>query len=102
MASMAADFPELITEDESAVLISFKIAFEALNRAEALGLRLVGVDGFRSLPDGVMPMLDHIIDLSSSVRAGRPAKEQFDQVRQIFEQWGDGPDLIELVLLEPE
>ncbi|BCW82846.1 hypothetical protein NicSoilE8_05190 [Arthrobacter sp. NicSoilE8] len=100
-ASLAADFPELVALDESAVLIRFEIALEALDRAQALGLRLAGVDGYRSDPDGVTPMLDYIIDLSSSISEGLPAKHQFDSARQIFKTWGEGPDLIELVLLEP-
>ncbi|MFC9770294.1 MULTISPECIES: hypothetical protein [unclassified Pseudarthrobacter] len=46
-------------------------------------------------------MLDFIIDLSQLVEQQAPLKEHYDTARQIIATWGDGPELVEFVLLEP-
>lgn len=88
--------------EESIVLLGINIVFEALDRAQQLGLRLAGIDGFRSDPDGGLhPILDFIIDLSPLIERRAPLVEQYDSARKILESWDARPDLVELVLLEP-
>ncbi|MFK4295416.1 hypothetical protein ABH924_000551 [Arthrobacter sp. GAS37] len=102
ISALASEFPDQVSVDESTVLIDIKIVFEALDKAQQLGLRLAGLDGFRSDPDGgLYPMLDFIIDLSPLLEQRAALAEQYDSARKILRNWGTGPDLVELVLLEP-
>ncbi|MCY1675754.1 hypothetical protein OVA06_13730 [Pseudarthrobacter sp. SL88] len=101
ISALASEFPDHVSVEESAVLIGIEIVFDALDRAQQLGLRLAGLDGFRSDPDGLYPMLDFIVDLSPLIEQRAPLSEQYDSARKILRNWGEGPDLVELVLLEP-
>ncbi|WP_427175229.1 hypothetical protein [Arthrobacter sp. 92] len=101
ISALASEFPDQVSIRESIVLIGIEIVFDALDRAQQLGLRLAGLDGFRSDPDGLYPMLDFIIDLSPLIEQEAPRAEQYDSARKILRNWGKGPDLVELVLLEP-
>lgn len=101
ISALASEFPDQASVEESAVLIGIDIVFDALDRAQQLGLRLAGLEGFRSDPDGLYPMLDFVVDLSPLIEQRAPLSEQYDSARKILRNWGEGPDLVELVLLEP-
>jgi len=56
-------------------LIPFASAHRFAETAEALGLRILGIDGFYQLPgDRVMPEMRAITDLSSVTSASEAAK----------------------------
>lgn len=75
-----------------------------LPHVPAVRLKFAGLNGFRldlDLNGGLFPLLNSTTDLSALIEQGAPLQEQYDTARQILIQWGDGPDLVELVLLEP-
>ncbi len=69
----------------------------ALDVAEASGVLVLGLEGFRRVAGGLMPDLDFVADLGDD---DLPVAAAADEARAIARTWqagGGGPDVVEIV-----
>lgn len=95
-------FPTSVVRSGSTVLIDLRALHEVLRTAQSSGFGVLGLDGFKMSGEFLVPMMDCIVDLSSAVSAGVPISQQFDAVKSFISECQDKPDLVEIVLFDPE
>jgi hypothetical protein len=62
------------------------------------GVAILGIEGFKTDGEVVSPLLDFIADLSSSVRAGKSARELASAATPILENWRGQVEFVDFVI----